>query len=94
MPNQNNTAHAHLVGVLSTPSSLSGHLNVAQTITGTISISDRIPSYNGEYEVTPQCDDAVVLPTSGKAMKGDLTVKSIPYYETTNLSGGYTVIIG
>lgn len=52
-----------------------------------------VVTYDGEYEVTPKIDEQV-LETKNKTMKKDLTIKSIPYYETSNLSDGKTVIIG
>lgn len=52
------------------------------------------PTYTGAYTVKPLPFNESILPTSGKSMKKDVTVLEIPYYETTNLQGGYTVIIG
>lgn len=49
--------------------------------------------YTGEYVVTPTTE-AQTLGTAYKVMTDDVTVHEIPYYETTNPSGGYTVIIG
>lgn len=49
--------------------------------------------YMGDYEVTPKVD-AQVLPTAQKLMTQDLTVKAIPYTESTNSAGGTTVTIG
>lgn len=49
--------------------------------------------YGGPYEVTPSTLEQT-LPTINKVMALDVTVHEIPYYETTNESGGYTVIIG
>lgn len=49
--------------------------------------------YLGDYEVTPAVG-AQVLPTAKKLMADDVTVKAIPYYETSNLSDGETVYIG
>lgn len=49
--------------------------------------------YTGAYQVTPKTG-AQVLPTAQKLMTGDMTVKAIPYYETSNLSDGETVYIG
>lgn len=37
-----------------------------------------IPTYEGEYEVTPQVDKPVVLHTKAKRMNDDVTVKKIP----------------
>lgn len=50
--------------------------------------------YDGSYEVTPLAETEQVLETSGKRMGDDVVVRAIPYYETTNESGGYTVNIG
>ena len=48
--------------------------------------------YAGSYEVTPDADGEV-LPTRSKTMSDDVTVRPIPYVETTNEAGGYTVSI-
>lgn len=48
--------------------------------------------YIGEYEVTPASYEQV-LHTSGKTMKQDVEVHEVPYYETSNESGGFTVSI-
>lgn len=53
-----------------------------------------IPAYDGSYEVTPLANTETILETAGRRMEDDVTVRKIPYYETTNESGGYTVIIG
>ena len=50
--------------------------------------------YTGEYTVTPMVKVEQTLETNGLRMTDDITVLKIPYYETTNLSGGYTAIIG
>ncbi len=50
--------------------------------------------YDGEYVVTPLAKNEVVLETSGKIMLDDVTVRKVPYFETSNESGGYTVYIG
>lgn len=52
------------------------------------------PEYDGSYEITPQAYDEITLPTSGCYLKDDVVVLEIPYYTTTNVSGGYTAIIG
>lgn len=52
-----------------------------------------IPVYEGDYVVIPQADSAVVLETQAKLMTEDVTVTKIPYWETSNLSGGNTVFI-
>lgn len=48
--------------------------------------------YDGSYEVTPTSGEQI-LPTRSKTMRDDLTVHAVPYNETTNDSGGYTVSI-
>lgn len=50
------------------------------------------PEYEGPYEVTPMAVEQV-LDTSRKMMREDVTVHEVPYHETTNESGGYTVSI-
>ena len=48
--------------------------------------------YEGDYEVTPTAIGKV-LQTRLKTMLDDVTVQPIPYQETTNESGGYTISI-
>lgn len=50
--------------------------------------------YEGEYTIRPQPRAEVVLPTANRRLAADVTVERIPYYETSNVSGGYTAIIG
>lgn len=49
--------------------------------------------YDGETVVTPKAHSETVLETAEKVVMDDITVLQIPYYETSNLSGGYTVYI-
>ena len=56
----------------------------------TVSVED----YDGDYIVIPKAFQEQVLLTKGKAMIDDVTVREIPYYETSNEHGGYTVNIG
>lgn len=56
-------------------------------------IHTEAPEYTGDYEVTPLAASAVVLETNGKRMTDDVTVKKVPYYETSNPGGGYTAYI-
>lgn len=51
------------------------------------------PEYKGATEVTPHVVGQI-LPTMNTLLKRDIEIKAIPYYETTNLKGGYTAIIG
>lgn len=50
--------------------------------------------YTGEYEVTPLVDKETTLPTANKIMSRDVVVKQVPYFETSNNTGGKTVYIG
>ena len=65
---------------------------------GTISISGKphiTPEpYIGTYEVVPDVYQAQVLDTENKLLSNNVKVHKIPQYETSNPSGGYTLIIG
>ncbi len=50
--------------------------------------------YDGPYEVIPMVNTAQILPTNNLAMKNDINIQQIPYYEVSNLSGGITATIG
>ncbi len=58
-----------------------------------ISVIDEIEAYDGPYVVTPAIDSQV-LPTSQKRMTDNMTVKAIPYFQTSNPQMGETVYIG
>ena len=49
--------------------------------------------YSGSYYVVPKAEEAVILPTANKTLVHDVTVAKVPYYETSNLSGGLTAYI-
>lgn len=51
------------------------------------------PVYNGPYEATPGAHNAQILQTKDKRMINNVTIKKIPYYETSNVTGK-TVYIG
>ena len=57
-------------------------------------INGMIFYYPGPYEVTPMPYTSQILSTSNQAMLEDFIVREIPYYETSNTSGGYTATIG
>lgn len=86
---------ATLQGTLSAPDTLEGTLSAMASLSGDLIIPDTIGGrhYDGEYIVTPRTDSAIVLSTNGLVMDDDVTVKKIPYYETSNESG-YTAYIG
>ena len=50
--------------------------------------------YEGHTTVTPLAHSQTVLETAGKVVLDNIKVLKIPYYETSNLSDGYTAYIG
>ena len=48
--------------------------------------------FPGPYEVIPKTENQT-LETADKLMSRDMTVKAIPFYKTSNQSGGYTATI-
>ena len=54
---------------------------------------EKYKEYTGEYTVIPSLSEQT-LETKQKLMKENLTVMEIPYFETSNNSGGTTVYIG
>ena len=84
-----------LKGDLSPVQTISISLKPIQRLSGIFEIPKEsdIPAYEGEYTVTPT-QEAVTLNTKNLKMLDDVIVLKIPYYEVTNLSGGYTVYIG
>ena len=65
------------------------------TVESTVTIPQVLDGepYNGSYNVTPKIYEQK-LATKNKTMHDNVIVKSIPYYETSNLSNGKTIIIG
>ena len=57
-----------------------------------ISEGHSIDWYGGPYEATPSRSEQT-LPTEDKTMRSDVTVRAIPYYETSN-PYGTTYVIG
>lgn len=83
-----------LTGYLSPKGKLSGRLSEKGRLTGYLTIPETVcaDDYEGAYTVTPRFYEQT-LETQGKYMHGDVTVLEIPYFETSNLSGGTTVYI-
>lgn len=85
-------------GDLSLTSQICGDLSLTSQICGEI---DKVlmvdlahQYYHGPYVVTPLVNNEVVLPTDGLVMTDDVTVLKVPYFETSNPSGGNTATIG
>lgn len=87
-----------LTGEIVDIQSLSGKITTTSALTGElatgVTIFKDIELYDGSYEVTPLPGSDIVLNTANKGMTENLVVLEIPFYKTTNTSGGYTVIIG
>ena len=74
-----------------------GDISPIETISGTITYgigdSGDTEIYNGEYTVIPKAFEETVLQTRNKKMLNNVTVREVPYFETSNTSGGLTVYI-
>lgn len=73
---------------------LNGELSPIEIISGLISATQGLPTYKGVYEVTPLPYIGIQLQTAHTRLNQDIIINEIPYYQTSNESGGYTVIIG
>ena len=56
-------------------------------------IAGNVPVYAGATEVTPSAEEQILY-TRNKKLEENIIVKEIPFAETSNLSGGYTAVIG
>lgn len=54
----------------------------------------KLPTYDGEYVITPKPFTEQILETKNKSMVDDVTVLEIPYSVVTNPQGGKTANIG
>lgn len=83
-------------GAITPQGVLSGTISSIRKLSGVISAPSGsfAPIYDGSYEITPLAFTETIMETEGKRMADDVSVSAIPYFETTNESGGYTVIIG
>ena len=83
--------------ILEDADEITGELSPIQIINGIITYGngtgETVPVYDEQYTVTPKAFEDIVLHTKNKKMINDVTVKEIPYFETSNLSGGLTVYI-
>ena len=78
-----------LTGSIHGTGAISGHVTVPSSQAG-----GGYDEYDGEYIITPQPWDEIVLETENKILTDNVVVLEIPYFETANLSGGNTVYIG
>lgn len=63
------------------------------TVVDGVWAAKELPKYEGTYEITPLANEQTTLLTAQKFMTDNVTVKEIPYFETSNQSGS-TVYIG
>ena len=56
--------------------------------------TSELPTYTGEYEVTPKVYENKTLQTKNHSMKDDILIRKIPQSEVSNIAEGYTLIIG
>ena len=64
--------------------SMSADLNIESPI---VIGGSGLPAYDGEYIVTPKAYEDQTLATKNKRMKDNVTVKAVPYWETSNKYG-------
>ena len=82
-------------GEMSEKGTLTGVMSGKGTLTGVITYAStsEYPTYDGEVVADPDFN-GIVLQTSNKVLKSNITVNPIRVERTTNLSGGLTVYIG
>ena len=57
-----------------------------------IPVAEDVEIYRGTYDVIPKLEQQT-LETANKFLQKNVTVKTIPHYTTSNVSGGNTVYI-
>lgn len=83
-------------GIITSKIEISGTVSSAGKISGFVATSSGggSPPYTGEYDVTPNVQNDIVLYTRNKLMTENVLVRKIPQHEVSNVSGGKTLIIG
>ena len=72
-----------------------GKISQTAGLSGTVATTAQdVPTYTGEYTVTPKTAEETILQTKGLKMVKDVKVLKIPTYEVSNPQGGETLIIG
>lgn len=82
-----------IIGSISGVDTVDGHLSKMDVVEGDVLYIKDATIYDGEYDVVPLAFSSTTLPTNGRKLDRDIVVQEIPYYETGNDSGGYTVYI-
>lgn len=70
-----------------------GKITPCGSLVGTMSHPKGYTDYKGAYEVTPKVAEQS-LKTKDKRMTDDVKIKSIPFFNVSNTSGGSTAYIG
>lgn len=83
------------VGIINSGSSIQGELETLGLLIGEVGFPDcdYPDAYDGEYEATPKSYEQY-LATGDKYVANDITIRKIPYYETSNESGTTVYIAG
>ena len=84
----------HIIGNLGIPAVTEKDEGKVLQVEGGKWAAKDLPTYDGEFIVTPSADNEQTLQTAGKYSKSNITVEKIPYAEVSNTAGGTTVIIG
>lgn len=91
--NENKDSCIYLSATLNVSGGITATLSEDMSLNGTLNRDGNITYYSDDYTITPSTS-VQTLASQGKYMNEDVVVLEIPYHETTNPSGGYTVIIG
>lgn len=84
---------AALIGKISAGNGLKARINASGVLVGSLSKPVGYIDYTGSYEVTPKTSEQS-LQTKDKHLIENVTIKSIPFFDVSNTSGGSTVYIG
>jgi hypothetical protein len=82
-----------LTGKIINKADISGKIIAKASVSGKVGIPYGSTAYTGEYTVIPDALEEQILKTANKTLIEDVTVKKIPYHETSNPSGGKTIVI-
>lgn len=76
-------------GIIKASEHVAGLVSQRGNISGTVSIGNGfVPDeYSGDYVVVPKAENEQILKTAHKLMRDDVTVKKVPYFETSNQYG-------
>lgn len=78
-----------LVGNIDSVANIGGSVRSDVELTGVVSVGsgEIVDEYTGKYMVVPLADEEQILETKNKKMTDNVTVKKVPYFETSNEDG-------